>query len=395
MEVKDEVKKIAFEIKEDLIEIRRYLHKHPELSFKEINTSSFIKASLDKIAVPWVSITDTGVLATIKGYASAGKVIALRADIDALPIQEETGLEFQSIHPGVMHACGHDIHTASLLGVAHILQRLRDQFKGTVQLIFQPAEEILPGGARQIIDETGIFHQKKVHAILGQHVRPSIECGKIAISGGTIMASMDEIRITVKGKGGHGAQPHENRDPVVAASMLIVALQQVISRYVDPRVPSVLSFGKIVANGAINIVPDFVYIEGTFRTLDENWREGALRVIREMASSVTHGLGCTCEVDIRRGYPSLHNHEDFTGKIISYMAEYVGRENIIESDVWMASDDFAYYSLHSEACYYMLGAGCKEKQSGCLHTSTLHLAEDCIELGAGLMAYLTLKSLAE
>lgn len=394
MELKDKIKRIVSEIKDDVVGIRRVLHKYPELSFKEYNTSAFIKKSLDEIDVSWTSIADTGVMAVIEGKTNKGKVVALRADIDALPINEETELDFKSINPGVMHACGHDIHTASLLGVARVLARLKSEFNGTVKLIFQPGEEILPGGATKMIKE-GVMLNPNVDYILGQHVMPSLESGKVAIRSGRMMASMDEIRITVKGRGGHGAQPHENYDPVVAASTMIVALQQVVSRRGDPRIPSVLSFGKIIADGAINIIPETVCIEGTFRTFDEEWRNKAHEIIKNIASSLLAGLGCTCDIDIRKGYPSLYNNEELTGSVFSYMKEYVGIENVIDADIWMASDDFAYFSLEKAACYYMLGAGCKDKPVVSLHTSNLVLNEESLELGVGLMTYLALKNLEE
>src|SRR5690554_55105 len=394
MELHDKIKMMASEIKDDVIAIRRELHKNPELSFKEYRTSAFIKASLDQLGIPWVSIANTGVLATIENQPSSGKVLALRADIDALPIQEETGFEFQSINPGVMHACGHDIHTASLLGVARILQQLKSEFNGTVKLIFQPGEEILPGGATKIIEE-GALSNPKVQTIIGQHVMPSLTSGKAAIRKGKMMASMDEIRITVKGKGGHGAQPHENRDPVIAASMLLVALQQVISRHSDPRIPSVLSFGKVIANGAINIIPDSVHVEGTFRSFDESWRDRAHGIIKNMASSIVSGLGCSCEVDIRKGYLSLYNNEKLTDAIHSFMKEYADPQNVLEADIWMASDDFAYYSQQVDACYYMLGTGFEDKTNGSLHTSTLEINEEALELGMGLMAYLAMRNLLQ
>lgn len=394
MELQDNIKKIASEIKDEVIAIRRALHKNPELSFKEYDTSAFIKATLDEIGVPWVPIADTGVLATIGSSRHGKKVIALRADIDALPIQEKTGLAFQSANPGIMHACGHDIHTASLLGVARILQQVESDLKGTVKLIFQPGEEILPGGATKIIEEEALT-SPRVDLILGQHVMPSLESGKVALRKGKMMASMDEIRITVKGKGGHGALPHENRDPVIAASTMIVALQQVVSRHIDPRIPSVLSFGKVIANGAINIIPDSVSVEGTFRTFDDSWREKAHDAIRDIASTTVAGLGCTCEVDIRKGYPTLHNNEKLTDAIHSYAQEYVGPHNVLETDIWMASDDFAYYTQHVAGCYYMLGAGFSDKSSGSLHTSTLEINEESLELGMGLMAYLAIRSLEE
>lgn len=392
--MKDRIQQLAYLAKDDVIAIRRTLHQNPELSFKEFNTAAFIKTTLTKMGVPWVPIAGTGVLGTIQGRSTQGKVIALRADIDALPIQEETGLDFQSTIPGVMHACGHDMHTASLLGTAHILNQLKDRFNGTLKLIFQPGEEILPGGATKILEENGLSNPQ-VEIILGQHVMPSLESGKVALRGGTMMAAMDEIRITIHGKGGHGALPHENRDPVVAAATLITTLQQVISRHGDPRVPSVLSFGKVEADGAINIIPNSVYMEGTFRTFNEAWRDKAHALIKEMTTSIASALQCTCEVDIRKGYPALHNDEELTTRIQSLMHEFVGPQNVIDANIMMASDDFAYYGRHARGCYYMLGTAFSEKPAGTLHTPTLELNEDALELGMGLMSYLAVSSLME
>lgn len=391
MPLKDEIKAIASEIRDDILAKRRHLHQHPELSFKEFNTSAFIKKSLDEWGIPWMPAANTGVIATLQGNKT-DKTIALRADMDALPIQEETNLTFKSINHGVMHACGHDLHVASLLGVAHILKRLEKKINGTVKLVFQPAEEILPGGAIKILQE-GVLLNPKVDVILGQHIMPSIESGKVGIRKGRFMASMDEIRIKVKGKGGHGAEPHNNNDPVVAASTIIVTLQQIVSRYNNPKIPSVLSFGKIEANGSTNIIPDVVFIEGTFRTMDEHWREEAHKKIIEVSKSVAGGLGCECDIDIKRGYPCLHNCETLTDKIHSYMREYIGDTNIIETDIWMASEDFAYYAQNFSSCFYLLGTGYYGRTNPSLHTPTMEINEECIETGMGLMSYLTFRYL--
>lgn len=392
MTLKDEIKAIASEIREDILAKRRYLHQHPELSFKEFNTSAFIKKSLDEWGIPWIPVADTGIIATLGGNHKTGNTIALRADMDALPIHENTGLAFKSVNPGVMHACGHDLHIASLLGAAHILKRLGKKINGTVKLIFQPAEEILPGGAIKILQE-GVLQNPKVNAILGQHTMPSIESGKVGIRKGIFMASMDEIRIKVKGKGGHGAEPHNNNDPVVAAATMIVTLQQIVSRYNNPKTPTVLSFGKIEANGSTNIIPDTVSIEGTFRTMDEHWRDEAHEKIIGVAKSIAHGLGCECDIDIKRGYPSLHNCEVLTDKIHSYMREYMGDENIIETDIWMASEDFAYYAQNFSSCFYLLGTGYPNRINSSLHTPTMEINEECIEIGMGLMSYLSFQYL--
>ncbi|MES1225353.1 MAG: M20 family metallopeptidase, partial [Bacteroidota bacterium] len=272
--LEEQIKKLSVEISKDVISNRRHLHAHPELSFKEYKTSGFIKKQLDDLNISWKPMADTGILAIIEGEKSSDKVVALRADMDALAITEANEVDYVSTNKGVMHACGHDVHTSSLLGTAKILQSLKKEFGGTVKFIFQPAEEVLPGGASIMIKE-GVLENPKPQTVIGQHVMPSIECGKIGIRKGKFMASMDELYVTIHGKGGHGAQPHQNVDPVLIASHMIVALQQVVSRMANPYMPTVLSFGKFIANGTHNVIPNQVYLEGTFRTLDEAWREEA------------------------------------------------------------------------------------------------------------------------
>jgi amidohydrolase len=392
MSLRDEIKKIASGIRGDILIKRRYLHQNPELSFKEFNTSAFIKDSLDEMGISWIPTAGTGVIATIQGNQNSGKTVVLRADMDALPICEGTDLAFKSIHQGVMHACGHDLHVASLLGVSYILNRLKKKINGTVKLIFQPAEEILPGGAIKILQE-GVLLETKVDAMIGQHVMPSIESGKIGIRKGVFMASMDEIRIKVRGKGGHGAEPQNNHDPVVVASTIIVTLQQIVSRYSNPKTPSVLSFGKIEANGSTNIIPDNVFIEGTFRTMDEDWRIEAHKKINDVARSIAIGLGCECDIEIKKGYPCLNNCEILTDIVHSHMKEYIGETNIIEADIWMASEDFAYYAQNFSSCFYLIGTGYPDRTNPTLHTSTMEINEECIETSMGLMSYLALKIL--
>lgn len=392
MSLKGEIKQIASEIRNEVISKRRFLHQNPELSFREHDTSAFIKASLDAINVSWEPIASTGVLAVMRGKDASDRVIAVRADMDALPITEKTNVSYKSLREGVMHACGHDLHVSTLLGVAEILSRLNNNFKGTVKLIFQPAEEVLPGGAIQVIKEDAL-NNPKVDVIIGQHVMPSIPAGKVGIKAGEFMASMDEIRMRISGRGGHGAEPHKNIDPVVAASAVIIALQQVVSRLNNPNTPSVLSFGKVHANGSINIIPDEVLIEGTFRTVNEEWRKEAHEKIKAIVQSVANGYGCHSDIDIRRGYPSLHNDMVTTQRIKDFMSDYVGAENVIDYPIWMASEDFAYYSQLREACFYLLGVGYEKTENHSLHTPLFDINEDSIELSMGLMAYLVLKLL--
>jgi amidohydrolase len=309
-----------------------------------------------------------------------------------LPINELNSLDFISTLPGVMHACGHDAHTASLLGVAFILQSFRQNFSGTVKLIFQPGEEKLPGGASIMIRE-GVLENPVPLAVIGQHVMPSLSAGKIGIRKGRFMASMDELYVRITGKGGHGAMPHLNIDPVLIASHLVVALQQIVSRTCNPLVPAVLSFGKFIANGSTNIIPDEVILEGTFRTVDEKQRHEAHVHMRQLASGLVESLGATCDFDIRVGYPFLVNADELTGSVKAYAADYMGPENIEEVDIWMAAEDFAYYSQATDACFYLLGIAKDDGIKRSLHSPYFDLYEPALEAGAGLMAYIALKQL--
>jgi amidohydrolase len=391
--LKDEIKELANKISDKVIETRRHLHANPELSFCEHETSAFIKARLDDLQIPWKAMANTGVTALIKGEQPSDDVIALRADIDALPITEMNAVEYASQAKGVMHACGHDVHTSSLLGSARILQSLKSKFGGTIKLIFQPGEEKMPGGASLLIKE-GVLDNPAPRAVIGQHVFPMIEAGKIAIRKGKFMASMDEIFVTVRGKGGHGAQPQHNIDPVLITSHIIVALQQVVSRMADPFLPTVLSFGKVIANGAINVIPDEVYMEGTFRTLDEKWRVEAHKKMKNMAEAIAVSMGGSCEFNIVKGYPFLINEEKLTEQVTSYAKEFLGEENVLDTDIWMASEDFAYYSQATSSCLYLLGVGNKSKGIvSSLHTPTFNVDEDTLELSAGLMAYIAVRQL--
>jgi amidohydrolase len=389
----EEIRKQAGALSGTVIDFRRHLHAHPELSFKEYQTSAFIKNRLDGSGVSWKAIADTGVVALITGDLPSDKVIALRADMDALPITEANDIEYISRNQGVMHACGHDAHTASLLGVAMILQALKPFFAGTVKLIFQPAEELLPGGAGQMIGE-GVLENPAPQFVLGQHVSPFIPAGKIGIRKGKFMASMDEIVVTIKGKGGHAAQPHRNIDPVMIAAQMLVSLQQVVSRMANPAVPTVLSFGKVIANGAINVIPDEVYMEGTFRTLDENWRNEAHEKMKTIAKATAESMGGSCEFLIRSGYPYLVNNEALSDLVYGFAAEYIGAENIETPDIWMAAEDFARYSQARPSCFYLLGIGNPEKGiTSSLHTPTFNIDETALETSMGIMVHLALRQL--
>lgn len=391
--LRNEIQELAQSIYGNVIEDRRHLHAHPELSFCEYETSAYVKAKLDEIGISWKTMANTGVVAIIEGDKSSDQVVALRADMDALPIKESNQVDYVSQNTGVMHACGHDSHTSSLLGTARILKSIKGQFGGTVKLIFQPGEEKLPGGASLMIKE-GVLNTPRPLAVIGQHVSPMVDAGKIAIRKGKFMASMDEIFMTVRGTGGHGAQPHQNIDPVIITAHILVALQQIVSRTANPTVPTVLSFGKVIANGAINVIPDEVYIEGTFRTLDETWRTEAHQRITKMAESIAESMGGRCDVRINWGYPLLINEANLTARVRSFAEEYLGKENVIDADLWMAAEDFAWYSQATDSCFYLLGVGNKDKGIvSSLHTPTFNIDENVLALSTGLMAYLAIRRL--
>jgi amidohydrolase len=391
--LRDKIKTLSAEIHSHTISIRRHLHQHPELSFQEQATSAYIKAQLDDIGIAWRPIAGTGVMGIIEGQALSSYTVALRADIDALPIHELNTVDYASKHPGVMHACGHDFHTSSLLGTAKILHHCRNEFKGTVKLLFQPGEEVLPGGATLMIKEGALLNPAP-GAIIGQHAMPRIPVGKIGIRSGKHMASMDSIVLRIIGKGGHGAEPHNVIDPVVIAAHVIVSLQQIVSRMASPKEPTVLSFGKVIANGAINVIPDEVYMEGTFRAMNEQWRDKALSLITNMAEKVTSAMGGKCEIRIERGYPFLVNEERLTHNVRSDAMDYLGEENVLEEDIWMAAEDFAYYSHVTDSCFYLCGVGNTEKGiTSSLHSPTFNIDEDALAVSAGLMAYIALRRL--
>lgn len=392
--IKEQVKQLAKDIHADTVAIRRHLHQYPELSFQEHQTSAFVQSRLAELGIPYRIMAETGVVGEITGdLASADRVVALRADMDALPIQEVEGRPYGSKHAGIMHACGHDAHTASLLAAARILKKLTPHFGGTIRLIFQLGEERLPGGASLMIKE-GVLENPKPEAVVGQHVMPQLPVGKVGFRAGKYMASTDELYMTVTGRGGHGAQPQQNIDPVVITAHIITALQQVVSRFADPRIPSVLSFGKVIAEGATNIIPNAVYLEGTFRTLDEEWRKEAHQRMRKIAEGIADSMGASCDFDIRVGYPFLVNDEQLTQQTRQSAEEYLGVENVLDLDVWMAGEDFAYYSQIADACFYRLGTGNAERGiTAAVHTPSFDIDEGALEIGAGLFAYIALRRL--
>lgn len=390
----EKIKSLSNSIAQETVGNRHHLHMHPELSFQETATQAFVEKQLNAWGIATNRLANTGVVAIIEGNNPSKKVVALRADMDALPIIETNDVPYKSQNPGVMHACGHDVHTSSLLGTAHILQTIKDEFEGTVKLIFQPAEEKAPGGASIMIKE-GVLENPKPVSIFGQHVATNVPVGKIGFREGMYMASTDELYIKVIGKGGHGAMPDACIDPIVIASHIIVAMQQIISRNKNPKFPSVLSFGKIEGLGATNVIPDEVNIAGTFRAMDETWRAEGLEKMKKLAEGIADAMGGQAIFEVLKGYPFLQNNPELTRKAKAAAIAYMGEENVVDLDLWMAGEDFAFYTHHVDACFYRLGIrnDAKGITSG-VHTPTFDIDEDALAIGPGLMAWLAVNELS-
>jgi amidohydrolase len=378
----------------ELIKIRQNIHQNPELSFQEFETQKKVENYLQKLGLSTQRLANTGVVALIEGNNPSKRCVALRADMDALPIIEvNDGRPYRSLNEGVMHACGHDVHTTSLLGAATILNELKSEFEGTIKLVFQPGEEKLPGGASLMLAD-GVLQNPPVDFMIGQHVMPLIDTGSVGFRKGLYMASTDEIFITVKGVGGHGALPHLAVDSILVASHIVVAMQQIVSRNQNPALHSVLSFGKIIGNGATNVLPPNVEIHGTFRTVDENWRAEAHDKIRRLAEGIAHSMGAEIDIEIKKGYPFLKNDETLTSICMEAAEEYVGGDRVKELELWMAAEDFSYYSQEVPSCFYRLGTRNMEKGTHySVHHPSFDIDEDALEIGSGLMAELALKAL--
>ncbi len=395
MTLLSKIKSLSEANHQQTVEWRRHLHANPELSYQEFNTSKFVAAQLKSFGIPYTEMATTGLVGLIKGKNPNKKSVALRADMDALPIQEINEVVYKSTNPGVMHACGHDVHTSSLLGTAKILQEVRDQFEGTIKLIFQPGEEKNPGGASFMIRD-GALTNPAPASIIGQHVMPLVPVGKVGFREGMYMASSDELYLKVIGKGGHGAAPELAIDPILIASHIIIALQQVISRNASPKQPTVLTFGKITGDGATNIIPNEVNISGTFRALNETWRKEGLQKIKKMAESIADGMGGKCEVTISQGYPYLENNPQLTRRIRAAAEAYVGKENVVDIDLTLGSEDFAYYSHVVPASFYRLGTRNEAKGlTNYVHTPNFDIDEDALNIGPGLMAWMAVSELSD
>ena len=387
MSLKEKIQELSAELLPEIIEIRRYLHMHPEISFQEFKTSRYIKSVLLNWNIPFYDgIAETGIVVLLKGKNPEKSCTALRADFDALPIQEENKAEYCSKNSGVMHACGHDAHTASLLGTIRILEAIKSEWEGNIKFIFQPAEERLPGGAKQMIAE-GVLENPKVYSMFGQHVFPDLEVGQVGFKAGMYMASTDELHITINGKGGHAALPEKNKNPIKVASKLISDLYDYFDK--EKETPSVFSIGFIEGNGSTNVVPNKVKMMGTLRAMDENWRENAHDKMLNIAEKLSKKYNIEIDFEILKGYPFLENDIQLTNKAIKLAKKYLGEENVTLLPIRMTAEDFSYYTREVPSCFYRLGTANKEKGiiHG-LHTSGFDIDEKSLEIGMGLMAFL-------
>ena len=398
-----EIKLLSKEIFNEIISVRRHIHKHPELSFKEYKTSEFICSILDKHKITYTkNIVETGIIAIIEGNNPTTKTIVLRADLDALPIEEENNTDYKSINLGIMHACGHDVHSASIIGTAIILNKLKHTFNGTIKIMFQPGEEVLPGGASLMI-EAGVLQNPRVDLAIAQHVFPSMEVGKVGFRSGMYMASTDELHITINGKGGHAAMPAEYINPLNAASAIIQEIEKEFPFYFDEdgvsknshnHIPTVVAFGKIEGKGATNIIPASVYMGGTFRTMDETWRAEVKEKIKSIILSVCEKYKATADINIENGYPFLVNDIELTARCKALAIDYLGKENVEDLPLRMTAEDFSYITQKVPSCFYRLGTGNKQKGiTNGVHTSTFDIDEKALEISTGLMAWMTINEM--
>lgn len=371
-----------------VVEWRRHLHAHPELSYQEFETAAFVQARLKEMGIEFQVMSSTGVIGLIKGKNPESRTVALRADMDALPILEENDLPYRSKHEGVMHACGHDVHTACLLGAAQILQETKEQWSGTVKLIFQPGEEKNPGGASLLIKQ-GVLENPKPQAIVALHVNTLLEAGEVSFRSGKVMASADELYFTIKGKGGHAASPHLAVDPILISAHLITALQQLISRHNQPFNPTVLSITSIQGGTTTNVIPEAVKLMGTFRAMDEGWRFEAHEKIRKLSTELVRSMGGELDLHIDVGYPCVHNHESVNEACRALAVSYLGTNQVTETELRMGAEDFGYYAQQIPGCFFRLGTR-KEKEGIIhgVHTPRFNVDESAMETGVGLMAWM-------
>ncbi len=386
------IKELAAEIFPAVVQIRQHLHAFPELSFEEVNTSQYIQQILKSHGINYTTgWVNTGIIGHIYGQNPTSKTIALRADLDALPIQETNTCSYASKNEGIMHACGHDVHSAALLGAAIILHQMKDHFEGTIKIIFQPGEEKLPGGAKLLL-EAGGLKNPDAELIIGQHVYPEMECGKVGFRPGMYMASTDEIHLNVTGRGGHAALPHQYDYTTMAAAEFMVRAHQLHEILSLETSKAVLAFGKILAPGATNVIPAEVKVEGTLRTLDEGHRNKVHEMLTNLADKVGKDYHCAMNLEIKKGYPVLNNNELLTHQCMEVASQYLGAQNVENLDIRMTAEDFAYYSQELPACFYRLGTGNIARGiTSPVHTSTFDIDEKALEIGYGLMAFLAIQ----
>lgn len=386
--MQEKIKALAKKYAPEFIAVRHHLHAHPELSYKEFETSKFVQDKLDEFGIPFEIKATTGVVGLIKGNNPEKRVIALRADMDALPIKEANDVPYKSTNEGIMHACGHDVHTTCLLGASKILHSLKNEWEGTIKLIFQPGEEKNPGGASILIKE-GVLENPSPSSIFGLHVHPGLEVGKLSFRPGKVMASADELYFTIKGKGGHAASPHLCIDPILIASHLIISLQQIVSRHNDPHNPSVLSITSFKGGATTNVIPNEVKLKGTFRAMNEEWRYKAHELIRKLSTDLVQGMGGELDLLIDVGYPSVYNNEALNEVAKQKAIDFIGLHNVEETEKRMGAEDFGYYSQQIPGCFFRLGVMNKEKGiTAGVHTPTFNIDENAIEIGMGMMAWL-------
>lgn len=386
--LQQKIKDLAHQYAAEFISVRQHLHANPELSYQEFETSKYVQEKLRSFGISFEVKATTGVLGIIKGKNPDSRVIALRADMDALPITEENEVAYKSKNPGVMHACGHDVHTTILLGAAKILAELKDEWEGTVKLLFQPGEERNPGGASFMIKE-GVLENPRPQGIYGLHVHPGLALGKLSFRKGRVMASADELYLTIKGKGGHAAAPHLTVDAILVASQLIVSLQQIISRNNNPLSPSVLSICSIQGGHTTNVIPSEVKLMGTFRAMDETWRTKAHELIRKQVAGIAEATGAEIELHIDIGYPTVDNDPELTGKGWRLAEDYMGKAQVEETEIRMGAEDFGFYTQVIPGCFYRLGV--RNEAKGLIHnvhTPRFDIDENAIETGMGMMAWL-------
>lgn len=382
----DRIQSLTREIVPEVIAWRRHIHANPELSYQEYETAAFVQSRLQDMGIRYQVISNTGVVGLIEGKNPASRVIALRADMDALPIVEENDVPYRSTKSGIMHACGHDVHTSCLLGAAWVLQQCKDEWSGTVKLIFQPGEEKNPGGASLLIRD-GVLKDPTPDAIVALHVNPSLETGKASFRGGKVMASADELYFTIKGKGGHAASPHAAIDPILISAHLITALQQLISRHNEPFNPTVISITSIQGGTTTNVIPNEVKLMGTFRAMNEAWRFEGHKKIRELAEGLVRSMGGELDLHIDVGYPCVQNHEGLTELARSLAENHLGAQNVSETELRMGAEDFGFYAQLIPACFFRLGT--RNESKGIIHgvhTPRFDVDESALQVGVGLMA---------